>query len=36
MLLLHLLVANFGVDFSYYWLNLEEQLYSLEQYIGCI
>ena len=26
----------FGVDFSYCWLNLEEQLYSLEQYIGCI
>ena len=25
-----------GVDFSYCWLNLEEQLYSLEQYIGCI
>ena len=25
-----------GVDFSYCWLNLEEKLYSLEQYIGCI
>ena len=29
-------VHVFGVDFSYCWLNLEEQLYSLEQYIGCI
>ena len=28
--------AMLGVDFSYCWLNLEEQLYSLEQYIGCI
>ena len=27
--------VQFGVDFSYCWLNLEEQLYSLEQYIGC-
>ena len=25
-----------GVDFSCCWLNLEEQLYSLEQYISCI
>ena len=28
-------IHQVGVDFSYCWLNLEEQLYSLEQYIGC-
>ena len=27
---------NFGVDFPYCWFNLEEKLYSLEQYIGFI
>ena len=33
--LFHLLVVEYCVGFSYCWLNLEEQLQSLEQYIGC-